>query len=142
MAYKLKNADKRMYDVTLEKVQKITKQHLMTKELYPLVRDTGRFILAFRTESKMEEVTIRLEQEGMHGDTWHKQKEEKFSFSDDNENYNIYVCEYKALATVEQEYYADAEEAYNAYHGIKEDGGRYSIHDVYSPSELGIKISY
>jgi hypothetical protein len=28
----------------------------------------------------------------------------------------------------------------NHYYGIKEDTGKYSIWDVYSPSELGIKV--
>lgn len=140
--YQLKHANKRMYDVTLEKVQNITKQFLVEKTSYALVRDNGRFIIAFKTKEVMDNVTLHLSENGLFGTYWYKQKEKNFKFSDEGTEYHVYVCEFKDADRMEQEMYDEAERAYNHHHGIKEDGGRYSIHDVYSPSELGIDIKY
>jgi cyclopropane fatty-acyl-phospholipid synthase-like methyltransferase len=139
--YKFLHREKEMCDISLEKIQKVTKEHLgnNVRASRALVKDDGRMILVFRTEAHKEEMTIHLESgENSFEEEWFKVKEEAFSWSDKYENYNVYVCEYMTNDRCNYEQWGDLDAHYNAYHGIKEDDGNYSIYDVYSMSELGL----
>jgi hypothetical protein len=74
--------------------------------------------------------------ENSEEEPWYKTKEKCFSFSDEYENYNIYIAEFKSEPLLEHEEAEHIQGMCDSYYGVKEDTGRYSIYDVYSEREL------
>lgn len=119
--YKYKWQEKTMEDVSLERVQNVTKKYLSnTKPLFPLVIDNGRVIIAFLTQGWYEQYCIDcIDRENVHGDTWSQANHEKvISFSTEYNNYNIVVAEFwteqkwHEQEIEEQKYYEDYARSY------------------------------
>ncbi len=133
-----KHEEKTLEMVTLEQVQKLTTKHLgQWYSMRALVRDDGRIIVAFRTKAKFEQTSMEVANGDEHGDKWYQFGTEKiFSWSDDYDNYNVVVAEFWTDRRFDYEEGKQAKAMADAYFGVKEDTGRYSIYDVYSTSEL------
>lgn len=137
---KLRNPERKIDDVNEEMAKAILYSPKRKKDWMRICRDDGRAIIWFRNEQIYEQAKIDLANNVK--EYWYKTKEQKFSFSDENDNYNIWIAEFKTESLLQEEEEIMWQEKANAYFGIKEDTGRYSVHDVYTPAELGISVKY
>lgn len=137
---KLTNENMQLKQVDEKLVKEILYSPKRKKDFARIVRDDGRMIVWFRHEALFEQV--QMDMENNEKESWFLINERTFSFSDEMENYNIIVAEFKSEWLLDHMERQWADEMTNAYFGVKEDTGRYSVYDVYSPSELGINVKY
>lgn len=132
------NPEKAFHLVDEELVKRILyskNRRSKNKNRVRISRGDGVIVMWFRYDYEYENFKMGVEHED-NKESWYETSKSVFSFSDDYENYNIYVVQFKSEALLEQEESEEAERYANHYFGIKEDDGRYSVYDVYSESEL------
>lgn len=133
--YTYKHEDKTMNDINGLVARKLFDRFQKDSSLMYrcICRDNGRIIMGFRDKTCYDAITELIAQEGIEKDYWFKWDAPlKFKV----EGTTIYIQEYltETLFDIrESEYY---ESMSDAYHGVEEDEGRYSIYDVYKDSEL------
>jgi hypothetical protein len=133
MYRKVHNPERNFLSVKEELVKEILYSDKRKKDYVRISRGDGVMVMWFRHDFDLEQMQINLEN---NEEEWYKTREQCFSFSDEYENYNIWVAEFKSLKLLDQEEYEYWNGLANFEAGVKEDTGKYSVWDVYSEREL------
>ena len=143
--YRYRFPEKTLKDVNIERIKAVKEKYMKDKDIYYLVKDNGRAIIAFGNIELYEHFSFALKYQhridiliDTYSDYWiQSDTEQVFTWTDEHGSYEFVVAEYKTEAKLSQEEQEYNDGLYRFYFNIEEDTGNYRYPtDVYRDNEL------